>query len=499
MSNNRFKILTTIFVVFIFLAILIINYFDVLKFKYYVPPGNDPTLHTLITREILEKGKTTFSGYPPGFHYIIAGLSKLSDTDPVKTMVYFYPFLMFLSALAVYLLGKQFFGKTVAILSLILYGFISPQPRQTLWDGGFPNLMGADFLMILGFFYFLKAYKNGRIKDIFFAGLFLGLAPFFHHLSSYLMITLIVPISLSLLVLSLLKKQSLKKKLIILGLIFGIALFIGAYPGYIYFGKEYLKQISNGFVAHAASWQKFISQVNKLTPYAPPIPFSDYFLLLSPYLWIFGWLSVPFLLKGFLREKREEYVFVFVWLLIVFIFSRPISLSPMPGRIARELSIPLALSSGIFLKEIFVYFKELRFTAVLAILIGLSILRGLFGLSDWVGKYNPMVFIQDVDMQAINWIKNNTEKEAKFLVAPYNPWLYILTQRSFTEIRLDFDKMKNGDYLYINRYQEGYMWGDRWPYLRVREEVQSRKKDFQLIKNFGSEDERGITIYKIKK
>jgi hypothetical protein len=498
--NHKSKIINLqSLVMLLFLGILFINYFDVLKFKYYVPPGSDPVTHVSVTKEILEKGKAPAPGYPPGFHYIVAGLSKISGADPIKTMVYFYPFLMFLSALAVYLFARQFFGPAVAILSLILFGFLSPQPRQTLWDGGFPNVITADFIMILGFLFFLRAYKYEKWRDVVLAGIILGLVPFFHHLSSYLMTFLLICIAPSLLLFGFITKQNFKKKLQIVLTILVLAILIGAYPAYIYFGKGYLEQIALGFVAYAASWEKFVWRATTLVPEAPPIPWSDYALVVSPYLWYLGWLSLPFLLKKFLKEKKEEYFFVFVWLLVVFILSRPTVFSPLPGRFAREMAIPLVLCAGIFLKEIFLYFKDFWPRLILGILIGVFIIKGLLGLPGWVGKYNHMVFIRDLDKEALDWVKENTPKNATFAVAPFNRWFGLLAYRPSANINTDLSKIKNYDYLYINRWQKDWMWGeDPTRYIKIREEVKKRN-DLQLIKNFGAKDEKGIAIYKIKK
>jgi len=488
-----------VIVVLLFLAILFINYFDVLKFKYYVPPGNDPVTHVSVAKEILEEGKAPAPGYPPGFHYIVAGLSKISGAGPIKTMVYFYPFLMFLSALAVYLFARQFFGPAVAILSLILFGFLSPQPRQTLWDGGFPNVITADFIMILGFLFFLRAYKYEKRRDVVLAGIILGLVPFFHHLSSYLMTFLLICLAPSLLLFGFVAKQNVKKKLQIVLTILVLAILIGAYPAYIYFGKGYLEQIANLFIAHAASLKGFIWRSTSLNSEAPPFDISWYSLVISPYLWFLGLLSIPFLLKGFLKDKKAQYLFMFVWAFAGLIISRPYSFSPLPGRFTRELAIPFSLCSAIFVVDSLRYFNNFWPRLILGILIGVFIIKGLLGLPGWVGKYNHMVFIRDLDKEALDWVKENTPKNATFAIAPFNNWFGLLTQRSFVNTNTDLDKIKNYDYLYINRWQKNWMWGeDPTRYIKIREEVKSHS-DLQLIKNFGAKDEKGIAIYKIKK
>lgn len=488
----------TIFVSLIFLGILFINYLDVLKFQYPVPPGEDPVTHISITKDILEKGKSSTSGYPPGFHYIIAGLSSLFNADPIKTMVYFYPILMFLSALAVYLFARQFFGQATGILTLVLYAFLSSQPRQSLSDGLFPNIIAADFIMILGFLFFLRAYQQERLKDILLGGLFLGLVPFFHHLSSYLMVILLIVLLISLLLLSFFKKENFKKKMLVLALTLFVAFLIGAYPAYIYFGKASLDVISSNFIAYAASWDKFVAQAKLIATAAPPIPWSDYSLILSPFLWFLGLLSLPFLLKGFVKDKKEEFLLIFVWLLVVFLLSRPSVFSILPNRFARELAIPLAFCSGIFLKEIFVFFKGNWSRAILGILIGIFVIKGFLGLFGWVGKYNQQVFITDLDKQALDWIKENTAKNSVVLVAPFNGWVGLLTGRAFQEIGADLEKLKNGDYLYVNRFQNAWLWREKKDYLEVRGKIKEID-NLKLIKNFGAEDEKGIAIYEISR
>ena len=495
------KHLYSTLIIVLFGLILFINYYDVLKFHYFVPPGNDPVAHISIVKEILEKGKAPAPGYPPGFHYVVAGLSKIFNTNPIKTIVYFYPFLMFLSALAIYLFARQFFGKAVAILALFLAGYITHMPRQTLWDGGFPDVITANCIMIFGFMFFLRAYKYEKWRDVFLAGLFLGAVPFFHHLSSYLMVNIIIVTTFGLIIFSKFAKDNPKKKLVILGTIWILIILIGVYPAYIYFGKGYLQQISSTFIAHAASLKGFILRSTSLNSEAPPPQWADYALFVSPFVWYLGLLSIPFLLKNFLKNKKAEYLFVFLWVAIVFILSRPVFFSPLPGRFTRELTIPLIFCSAIFIKEVLVFFKPFLLRAILAMLIAIFLIKGLFvwGAFAWVGKYNPMIFVRNLDKQALDFVSQNTPANAKFAVAPFNIWFGLMTDKQFSNIGTDFTKISNYDYLYINRWQNDWMWGpDSKPYIKIRSEVAGRQ-DLQLIKTFGEENEQGIAIYKINK
>jgi len=494
-----------VIVVFLFAVILFINYYDVLKFHYFVPPGSDPVTHVTIAKEILATGKSLNTGYPPGFHYIVAELSKISGTDPIQTTVYFYPFLMFLSALAVYLFARQFFGKWAALLTLLIFGFISPQPRQTLWDGGFPNVITADCIMIFGFLFFLRAYKYEKWRDVILAGIILGAVPAFHHLSSYLMVFLLILFTPALLLFSLIIKDNFKKKARVLIAALTIAFIIGVYPAYTYFGKGYLIQIAGSFIAHAASLKGFIWRSTSFMGDAPPFDISWYALVVSPYLWFLGLLSIPFLLKRFIKDKKAEYLFMFVWMIGGIIISRPYFFSPLPGRFTRELTIPLSICSAVFIRESVGFFKNFWPRAILIILIAIFLFKGLQGIPNWVGKYNPMVFVNSTDKQALDWVKENTSKEAKIAVAPGNCWFTLLTQRNNQNIGTNFDTINQYDYLYINRWQNDWMWGfDPTPFIKIRNEAASRS-DLQLIKTFREdanrpeENENGIAIYRVKK
>jgi len=487
-------------VILMFAGILFINYLDVLKYHYYVPPGTDSAVHTSIVKKILSGESLRDVVYPPGFHYFIALLTKILHSDPIKIMVYFYPSLMFFSTIAVYLFARAFFDKTTAFLVLFLYGFISPAPRFTpLWDGGFPNLLGADFLMVLGFLYFLKAYQTERLKESLLAGLFIGLVPFFHHFSTYLMTILIFGLSLALLFFSFFKKDNLPKKLLVLFSIFLVAFLLGIYPSYVYFGRFFLQEIALRFTVYAASLEGLLKHSTGLQKNSEAIPLSDYALVLSPYLWYLGWLSLPFVFRGIIKEKKTEYLFVFVWFLLVSILSRPVALSPLPGRVAREIAIPLVFLSAIGIKEFTLFFKSRwqRFTIVAAIAIFLFV--GLTDLSSWVGKYNYMIFVSGLDKQALDWVKENTPKDALFAVAPHQVWFNLLTERPAVEIGIDLSNIKNFDYLYINRWQRGWLWGfDPTDYRLVRQKA-AFSKELELMKTFGEANEKGIAIYKVRR
>lgn len=487
----------TILVFFIFVAILLINYWDVLKYNYYIPPGNDPVVHIEFTNHILETGKP-LSGRLPGFYYLMAGIVKLFHSDTTTTMVYFYPFLMFLSVLAAFLFSYRFFGLFASIVTLILLGFVSGQSRQTLWDGGYASVMTSDCILVFGFLFYIIAYKSQKLKHAVLAGIILAFVLLSHRLASYLMISVGFIASISLLILSYFKKDELKKKMTILAIISSIIIAVGGWIGYMYAGKAILDVISLIPKVYAMDLGRLKSFFESQAALASAPPMSDYSIIMSPQVLYMGILALPFILLKIIKYKKEEYLFLLVWMTVVFIISRPFSFSPAPGRFGRELAIPFSIASGVFAKEVLLFFKYFWARITIGTLMFVILAIGVLNIKNWVGKYNQMVFIRDQDKQALDWVKSNTIPSANILVAPFNNWFGLLTDRKFTAIGSNIGQAKPGDYIYVNRWYDGWMWGDRAQYTKIREEIKNRD-DIELVKSFGENNEQGITVYYVKK
>lgn len=114
-----------------------------------VTPGADTLAHYQTIAQI-QQGKISLANLlaqPTALHAATAGISNLFNISAENVYRIFAALALPLSALSLAFLARVLFGRSVAVVTLLLAAFISLQPWQTYADGTIPNIYGAGILL----------------------------------------------------------------------------------------------------------------------------------------------------------------------------------------------------------------------------------------------------------------------------------------------------------------------------------------------------------------
>ena len=510
----------------IFVVLAYIQYYGLITYKYLVPQGDDPANHLAMIQPIYDHTQSIWEiirrgDYPPGFHLFISSIAHFLNVTPLKTILWFYPSILVLTSLSVFILCYRVFGRWAALVALILYSFISRTPAQLLNDGGYPNLLAASFLLPIFIIFFLEVFQKKwwrKILGIFGSFLLAGLILFTHHLSSIYLIG-IVSMSLPFLIIGagISNRWKLKKWIVIAFFTLVFIYLLG-----LFFVKSEAfaptRDLMKGMVELISSFP-YLKIVGKADPYAF-WPLNSYPYLIGKSVFLFGFLGV-FLLPVFLWKKKKEYMYPYIllsiWTIILFIISRLGFLSN-PERAARDLAAPLSILGGALIVQIILLPSESSLAKWIRYLYYLSLLLLLIFLSapnfserfEKEFQYEPMVRYTSADNSIVKYL--NTQPSGSIIVGSLNyyvsnyltgwdiHYLYGMTEE---EKKLVFnpnnsysrDFLKQFDYFYFVSNQSG--WTPpvvRYDFIKEYVEI----PDFELIMVEQS-DTNEVLLYKVKK
>ncbi|MFA4995820.1 MAG: DUF6541 family protein [Patescibacteria group bacterium] len=418
--------------VFIFLILFFIQYYAPIRGRYVVPPGDDPYSHYLFLKPILD-GQSNFidalklGAYPPGFHFIIAKIAESTHTDPLRIMVLIYPLIFLLISLVVFIFSYLIFGRKVALIAFLLYGFTQNAHLQLQNDGGYPNLIAAGIflpLLILSVIYFFK--KDGLLHKLLFLILSLILAAGIfvtHHLSAiYLLGLFLTSFPVLIIYLWISNRWSYVKGLVYFLLYAGILCL-----------TFYMYQYSEMFASERNLSNMMVQLLNNY-PFLRVIPREESSVLplylyddnLVKIIFIIGLMGIPYAFYCFKENHKKLYfplLLLTTWAIMLFIVSRMSFLSD-PGRAMRDLTIPLVIFSAIFLSDILNRFKDKVFAVAILFVCAYFWLWGsVFQRFISARSFEPMVRITDADIDAIKTIKNTPGKNKRILTNVSHPWL----------------------------------------------------------------------------
>ena len=107
--------------------------------------GVDHYSHAVMADRMMTVGKIEpYLIYPPGFHTMIAEISRLSGLEPLEIFPVLGPALLHLPALALYALAKRLWGWEYGVAAVLLGG-----TYYYFNDAMYPNLVTSQFLMVV--------------------------------------------------------------------------------------------------------------------------------------------------------------------------------------------------------------------------------------------------------------------------------------------------------------------------------------------------------------
>lgn len=402
-KNNYYELTIIIFSLLIFI-------FYAYAYKELVAGmGSDSMHHTLISSLIMKEGQipkdygpyapvVTFS-YHFGYHAYIAALSWLSGI-PVRLMVVLSgAILMGLASLAGGALAFYLSKETlIGLLGAAIIGIIYIFPAYSLLWGRFTQLMGTIILMmfITALIYWDHQYKFSLNFVFVIIAIAIGLI-FSHYRIS------IIGILFSILFLTIRKKFA------------------------VIFKNHFLHwlviPIGVLFISAPKLIQLFISRQIGFS--APGVQFDNSYFSLEQRLgplfhneiqtWFLIGISLVFILVGLIKREKISLV-IFLWLFLLFIFSRQMIFGHIIDPITLMVSsyVPMIMSLGLGLSCVTQRSKNLylRFFVLILFFVGMVIGTKRWNSFDFLNH----TLVTKNDLRAADWIERNTDNSSLFLV-----------------------------------------------------------------------------------
>lgn len=320
-------------------AFLALYYYSYFYFNYPSAPGGDLYNHFLYIQALQDRGVgILFEGYPKLFHLAVLIVMKVTGLDALRVMLYMIPVILLSIALSCSWVAFILKGRNAALITFLLSLFVATQPTQTLYDGGFPNTIAAGIfapLLIGSSILFIRNFHKKWLYMFFAVSLALVSTHAFTSLYAGVVIC-----SLIFYYQRFWRKYALAV-LVLLGLFF-LTPFAQPILGIV---STVIKGQSNFPWFHIVGRLDNPNAIWRLIDYPEGIGYS------IVYGGIIGFFYLIYWVKNKKYNAAGAYLLV-IWVLLLFLGSRIEALG-FPVRLARDLAIPLTISTGIVCAAIY--------------------------------------------------------------------------------------------------------------------------------------------------
>lgn len=465
--KNRSKLFWPIFILGV-VCLIFIQYYGLVTYHYAVPPGDDPANHYQMIKPFYDRTGdiwTTWKngGYPPGYHLFIASLSHLFHAEPLKVMLWFYPIILVLAGIAIFLTTYFIFGPWAGLLAFVIYGFTTTSPIQLLNDGGYPNLLAGHVFLPLAVLFFIKFFQERKKLYILPFVLASLMVLFTHHISTFIFFAIICTSIPFLIVYYGFEKKWIWQKVEVY--VVGYLLILLALL--VFFYNSSLLAPARSMLDNTIRFSTrlpFIRIIGQADPTAL-LPVSFYPKQIGP-IAIYGGLASLVLLPVLLIRKKNNklliaYVIALIWIAVLYAGSRQPYLTN-PERLGRDLAVPLSIITGatiVYVLEFLNFYPLVLFATIITLIsfFWLPVKNRIGGAL----AYQPMVRITKADLLTIQFIKDSHPQPGTLLVRDYNYYIpFFLPDWNIAYSPTDaLDKkyIKQFNYVYLVSRREGWV------------------------------------------
>lgn len=462
--------------------LIFLQYFGLVNYHYPVPPGHDAAMH-YNTIQYYFSGQYSFwasvkdSSYPPAFLVITATLAHWFKTDSLNIMLWTTPAIIVFAAIVIFFLSKIIFGKSAALISLFLYSFATTINIQQLNDGGYPSLIASQIvlpiflLLVILLFEKMKLFSKIILLILTFAALLL--IPLTHHLTTlYLLAILVLFLPAVIIYFWIKNKWPVFKG--IGALILLLLIYVGT--GFI-LTKVSLFSWALSLITSAFSISNsfpFIQIVGKSVPEAV-IGLKSLPAYIGQSIFVFGTLGIIIAPIISYKQKNAKFlaaILISIWAVILLAGSQLQFLSN-PDRLARDAVFPLAILAGALISYILFWsWRKNRFIfALLAIVVLLLTLIPLRHRITNALRYEPMVRITKADIEAINYLKTQPEKNV--LIEAYSFYFErFLPDKNINYLWASQTEQSEGSHLLNPNNSADLVWLEKFDYIYLVEHQQ---------------------------
>lgn len=306
--------------------------------------GDDQYEHTVMTEMMISGGSTAdFMLYPPGIHLMMAEVSQLSGLEPLEIFAVLAPALLVPPTLALYALARRLWGWEYGLAAAFFYGMLSGGAYWYLEHGRYPNIIAAQFLMVLALAALFRLHDSPSWRSGLLLALLGSSVVLYHQVGSLYLALLLGVAALLFLPHALLRERSRSFALILwLGML-GILSVLYAWNTY-----DLPRMAGNLLGSQEAG--RGGEAVSMAIGTKPPESLNALIELTSLPVLLLGLLGALYLIFGRGRGTDTTGILVRVvlifWALLMFIGSRT-SYSGFPDRFERDLGVPLAVLAAL--------------------------------------------------------------------------------------------------------------------------------------------------------
>ena len=345
-SRIRWPMESSALILVMLVVVLVRGYLGPVVHDWPFIRGGDQFSHAVMTTLVMTEGKTDpYLVYPPGFHALSALVSRSSGLEPLEMFPVLAPALMVLPALACYALARRLWGRSYGVVALFFSGVLLVGPYASFGEARYPNLVSADFLLVLAVAALIGVYSApGARSGLLFATLGASVVLYHQVASLYLalLLALVATLSLPYLLLGGHKRRAaaLSLSLALLGVL------SVAYAWSTYDLPALVSGLAVGSDTGAGGRAVTIAVGSQR-----PLGLEHLVQMTSqPVLWL-GLVGTLLAAGGLLRGRSGApqtlaYLTVLLWAGLLFAGSRT-SLSGFPQRFERDLGIPLAVLAAL--------------------------------------------------------------------------------------------------------------------------------------------------------
>jgi hypothetical protein len=471
-AGSFWPLLSLVILLFLF------SYGNQLIYRYVVPAGGDALGHNTIVSAILNGNIAQIFQYHTAWHVTVALTSLLTHIRPITLMAWFAPGLLVTMGLALYYFNARFYGRIAGLASLVIIGFFSLQPLQTLSDGGFPNVLAAGTVLPLVFIIFEWLFREERSQAIWgIFGISLVALFFSHHITTIYALPILI---IAALIFLLQRAASQGKSIgwIILGLAFAIPIGLILAGWFLNTSNTSVAALARAFVTMDWAWP-FIQFTGKLDNPNAMWELGQYPNAIGElvvYLGVLGALCA--FVYWFIPSQTSQWrasIILILWTGLLLWASQTPAVG-FPVRLARDLAVPLALLGGIFVQFVHSFITKREIPVFFWILF--LVACGFLGWLSFKERYqrilahNPLIYHLSVDSEAADYITENLPLDAKIDVFQDDIFLDAFTPlhiiekfdgdeviKTLTEPQNHPKRLRGVDYLYVElRHDRDESW-----------------------------------------